>query len=86
MFSGEVLEEFINPNNQRCKGFNRNQLNSIICCLQHAIKNKRNVDNNTIVYRGIGRKFPNNINIGSRFYFFPLYRLQLIVKLLKILE
>ena len=50
-------------------GFNREQINSIICCLQSTIKNKNNVSNNITVYRGVKRKFPNDINIGSQFYF-----------------
>ena len=49
--------------------FNREQLNSIICFLQNTIMNKNNVSNNITVYRGVTRKFPNEINIGSRFYF-----------------
>ena len=49
--------------------FNREQIISIICCLQNTIKNKNNVINNITVYRGVTRKFPNDINIGSRFYF-----------------
>jgi hypothetical protein len=49
--------------------FNRQQINSIICFLQNTIMNKNNVSNNITVYRGVTRKFPNEINIGSRFYF-----------------
>ena len=49
--------------------FNREQIISIICFLQNTIKNKNNVINNITVYRGVTRKFPNDINIGSRFYF-----------------
>jgi len=50
-------------------GFNREQIISIICCLQNTIKNKNNVSNNITVYRGVTIKFPNDINIGSQFYF-----------------
>ena len=50
-------------------GFNRQQINSIICFLQNTIMNKNNVSNNITVYRGVTVKFPNDINIGSRFYF-----------------
>ena len=58
MFKGEVSD-----------GFNRNELNSAICCLQSAIKHRMNVENGTVVYRGITYKFDESINVGSQFYF-----------------
>ena len=69
MFSGEVLNEFSDSNGKNNKGFNKNELNSAICCLQAALKNKMNVKNGTVVYRGMSNKFDSSINVGSQFYF-----------------
>ena len=50
--------------------FTEKQIKSWICCLQLAIKNNKNVKDNTIVYRGIEKyKFPSQIGVGSKFYF-----------------
>ena len=32
-------------------------------------QNNQNVDNNILVYRGVNVKIPNNIGVGSTFYF-----------------
>ena len=69
MYNGDVLEIFNDEYNGRRLGFNRTQLNSCVCCLQHALFNTINVPNDTIVYRGINLKFSNDINIDSQFYF-----------------
>ena len=50
-------------------GFEQKELDSAICCLQNVLKKYVNVENDTIVYRGITNKFPDNINVGSQFYF-----------------
>ena len=45
-------------------------IKSFICCLQESLKKNKNVEDNLIVYRGIDKlKLPNDIGIGSRFYF-----------------
>ena len=45
-------------------------LKSNIWCLHKAItEQESNVDNNITVYRGIKVKIPNNIGIGTKFYF-----------------
>lgn len=49
--------------------FGEKELISWIYCLQHALKRNKNVKDNTIVYRGVPRKFPQEIIEGSRFYF-----------------
>ena len=49
MFKGEVSDTFIDSFGYKNNGFNRNELNSAICCLQRAIKNRRNVENGTVV-------------------------------------
>ena len=51
-------------------GLSESQLKSWVCCLQKALKNNKNVKNNTIVYRGIKNfKLSPEIGIGSKFYF-----------------
>ena len=46
------------------------ELNSFIWCLHKAITmNNPNVPNQTIVYRGISAKIPDNIKIGTKFLF-----------------
>ena len=69
MFRGEVSETFEDSYGYINQGFNRNELNSAICCLQSVIKNRMNVSNGTVVYRGISNKFDKSINVGSQFYF-----------------
>ena len=50
--------------------FEVGELESWSKCLQLALSRNKNVDDNTVVYRGVGsRKFPKNINVGSKFYF-----------------
>lgn len=68
MLNKKILDNS-NKLNKRFKGFNQNELNSWICCLQNAIKINKNVANGTKVFRGIKYKFPDKINIGSKFYF-----------------
>ena len=64
-----MLKKNIEDNYRNKRGFDQHQLNSWICCMQKAIKNNKNVKNGTKVYRGVIYKFPENINVGSRFYF-----------------
>ena len=46
------------------------EIKSWIFCLHNAIKNGKNkVENGRHVYRGINLKFPEEIGIGSKFYF-----------------
>ena len=50
--------------------FNEKEIISWISCLQLALSRNKNVEDDTIVYRGIGnRKFPQSIGVGSKFYF-----------------
>ena len=49
--------------------FKEEEIKSWICCLQNSLKNNRNVQDNTIVYRGVKAKFPSEIVYGSKFYF-----------------
>ena len=49
--------------------FTEEQLKSWICCLQLALSRKKNVKENSIVFRGVDLKFPTKIGIGSKFYF-----------------
>jgi hypothetical protein len=47
-----------------------NMLRSFVWCLHKAItQSPQNVPNNFIVYRGVKFRFPNNIGIGTKFYF-----------------
>ena len=47
-----------------------NDLKSYVWCLHKAIfQNNQNVQNDIIVYRGVNVKIPNNIGVGSKFYF-----------------
>ena len=49
--------------------YNENELRSWIFCLHSSLKHFRNnVANNTIVYRGVNLKLPENITVGSTFY------------------
>ena len=81
MFNGKILVEFLNEYNQTVDGFNEEQIKSAICCIQNALKNNINVENNITVYRGVAFKFPANINVGSQFYFTSLFQLQQKVQL-----
>ena len=45
-----------------------NHIKSFIFCLQEVLRNNKNVKDGLIVYRGINKKFWNNIGIGSKFY------------------
>ena len=50
--------------------FSEDEIKSWICCLHLALSRNKNVDDDTIVYRGVGnRKFSENIGVGSKFYF-----------------
>ena len=69
MFNGKILVKFLNEYNLTVDGFNEEQIKSAICCIQNALKNNINVENNITVYRGVAFKFPANINVGSQFYF-----------------
>ena len=44
------------------------QLKSCICCLHFALTKNSNVKNDIVVYRGITKKFPQNLGKGSKFY------------------
>ena len=49
---------------------NNAESESYVWCLHKAIsQNNQNVQNNIKVYRGVSKKLPNNIGVGSRFYF-----------------
>ena len=49
---------------------NINDLNSTVWCLHKAItQNNSNVQNGVLLYRGVCKKLPNNIGIGTRFFF-----------------
>jgi hypothetical protein len=48
----------------------KKHIKSFIYCLQELLKNKNNVEEGTIVYRGIKNcKLPKDIGTGSKFYF-----------------
>ena len=63
--TGRILDSF----KENLRGFTKSQLNSFICCLQHAILNNKNVKDGTIAYYGIKLRFPKEITVGSKFYF-----------------
>ena len=46
-----------------------NHIKSIIYCLQESLKKNKNVKDGIIVYRGCDNKLPDDIGIGSKFYF-----------------
>ena len=48
--------------------YNENELRSWIYCLHSALKHFRNNVEKDVVYRGVNRKLPENITIGSKFY------------------
>ena len=55
-------------NNQ--KDLPEKELKSYVWCLHKAIsQNNQNVQNDIVVYRGVSVKIPNNIGVGTRFYF-----------------
>ena len=63
---------FINSylRNNYISNYTENDLKSYAWCLHKAItQNNQNVDNNILVYRGVNVKIPNNIGVGSTFYF-----------------
>ena len=63
---------FINSymRNNEISLYTENDLKSYAWCLHKAItQNNQNVDNNILVYRGVNVKIPNNIGVGSTFYF-----------------
>ena len=50
--------------------YSEEEIKSWICCLHNSIVNGNNrVENDTTVYRGTNIKFPEEIGIGSKFYF-----------------
>ena len=49
--------------------FTEDQIKSWTCCLQLALNRNKGVDDDVIVYRGISYRFPEEIKIGSNFYF-----------------
>ena len=50
--------------------FNKQQIKSWVWCLHKALNRKKsNVSNGTICYRGVARKFPDNLGIGSKLIF-----------------
>ena len=74
----QILREYTGMGSQRINNYLRNkklslpekQLKSNIWCLHQAItQSMTNVQNNITVYRGITVKIPNNIGIGTKFYF-----------------
>ena len=47
-----------------------NELKSYVWCLHKAItQNTKNVPDDIVVYRGVNVKIPNNIGVGTKFYF-----------------
>ena len=66
------INRYLRDKDQFLKGksfLNEKEVQSLICCIQKALKRNRNVKDNTIVYRGINVRFPNDIGVNSRFYF-----------------
>ena len=58
------LRDGVAPNN------NIKDVNSTVWCLHKAItENNQNVQNGVLLYRGVCKKLPKNIIVGSRFYF-----------------
>ena len=50
--------------------YNEKQIKSIIWCLHFALTSKKNnIKNGTILYRGVRYKFPDNLEVGSKFIF-----------------
>ena len=49
--------------------FTEKNLASWVYCLHLALQRNINVSDGTIVYRGVNKKFPPEINEGSRFFF-----------------
>ena len=47
-----------------------NQIKSWIWCLNSALRNKKsNIKNGTYLYRGVSKKFPDNLGVGYKFIF-----------------
>ena len=63
------LLQFLRGKDFRSENFSQSQLKSWTSCLYDEIKRVHNIKENTIVYRGVMRKFSPDIGIGSRFYF-----------------
>ena len=50
--------------------YTENQIKSWVWCLHNSLTNKAsNVKNGSIYYRGVARKFPDNLGVGSKFIF-----------------
>ena len=50
--------------------YTENEIKSWAWCLHNALTNKKsNVSNGSIYYRGVSRKFPDELGIGSKFIF-----------------
>ena len=73
-----ILKEWTGLGSGRINNYLRNnklsltekELKSNIWCLHKAItESEPNVENNITVYRGIKVKIPNNIGVGTKFYF-----------------
>ena len=62
--NGKVLNTF-----RGIEGFSEKQIRSWVYCLQQALSRNKNVEEGTIVYRGVMFPFPKDIGIGSKFYF-----------------
>ena len=64
------LREGILPQNSK---YNLAQIKSWIFCLHSYLINQKiriiNLNNNIIYYRGVSKKFPKNLNVGSHFIF-----------------
>jgi len=64
-----LRDNIILDNYYGLKGFSKEQIKSWIYCLQLALSRNKNVEEDTIVYRGVKYPFPKEIGIGSKFYF-----------------
>ena len=49
--------------------YNEKQIKSWVWCLHNSLTKKSNVSNSSTYYRGVSRKFPDNLGIGSKFIF-----------------
>ena len=66
--SEKILEKW-ERNGKELIGFSESEIKSWTHCLYLALRNNKNVKNNTIVYRGISKfRVPSEIGIGSKFY------------------
>ena len=65
----EIISETKNVHGEELIGFSETEIQSWVHCLYLALRNNKNVRNNTVVYRGISKyRFPSEIGIGSKFY------------------